>query len=193
MRRLLALALPLVALCGLVPAAAAPVATERMAAVRITLPAADGDRVELQLWAVAGARGDRLEVASTHCGTRCTAPVYYAGRLARGGLRVDPAAAEARLTAIVGGIALDVTWAPAAGTGVVAGGLRGAGNDNGSVFAVYRGDPAVATVRTDVGGCRGSAYVGDELSVWTSDAGDPSSEPLSRLRLAAVGAPVCEG
>lgn len=194
MRRLLALALPVVALTGVAPATAAPVATARVAVVRIALPGADGERLQLELWAGSGARGDRLEVSVTECGPTCHEPRYYAGALPARALTIDAATADAHLAVDLGGVPITVRWSPDTGTsGVVLGGIHGGGTDTDDAFSAYRGDPAMATVTTEAGACRGPAYVGDELSVWTSDAGDASEEPLSRLHLTATGRPACNG
>ena len=193
MRRLVTLSVPVLVAAVALPAGAAPVATSRVAAVRFAAPTADGDRLELEVRATVHGSAEQLAVSVTRCAATCAQPRVFAGALPAGSLVVDGQRATARLDAAIGGVALRVTWSPDTGTGVVVGGIQGGGSETGSGFTTYRGDPAVTTVLLGDGSCRGTGSVGDEVDVATSDAGDTTTVPLSRLRLRDVGAPTCGG
>jgi hypothetical protein len=191
MRRLLALALPLVAAAGVLPATAAPVESSRAAVVRVTLPGDDGDQLRLEIRAIARSAGAFLAVSVMSCDPACQAPRYYAGTLPKGSLTISSNAADAHLKATIGRIPFEVTWRPDPQDGAVVGSLHGGGTDQNSTYAVYNGSPATAAVTISTGTCKADATVGDEHEISTSPAGNDASAPLSRLRLGPTGAPVC--
>jgi hypothetical protein len=193
MRRLFALTLPAVLAVLAVPAGAAPVTASRVAAVRFAVPLAEGDRLELDVRASAHGSTDVLTLAVAECADTCGQPRVFASALPAGALSVDGQRATARLDAVISGLALRVSWVPDTGTAVVLGGLRGGGSGPDAGFTTYRGDPAVTTVTIGDRSCKGTGSVGDQVDVATSDAGDPSVEPLSRLRLGSSAAPLCGG
>ncbi|MBK5306764.1 MAG: hypothetical protein JJD92_08780 [Frankiaceae bacterium] len=191
MRRLLALALPLVAAAGVLPAVAAPAESSRAAVVRIALPTDDGEHLEVELRAIARSSASYLAVSVTFCDPDCQGPRYYAGALPKGSLTADADTAAAHLEAVIGGIPFEVTWRPAERSGAVVGSLHGGGSGADSTFAIYNGAPATAVVTISTGDCTTDATVGDEHEVSTSAAGNDIAAPLSRLRLRPTDAPSC--
>ncbi|MDT7572737.1 MAG: hypothetical protein QOE05_2911 [Actinomycetota bacterium] len=193
MRRLLALTVSALAVALALPAAAAPAESSRAAVVRLALPTDHGEHLEIELRALARAVGSYLTVAVSSCSPGCQAPRYYAGALPKGSLKIDASTADARLDAVVGGLALDVTWRRAERPGVVVGSLHGGGSGEDNTLAVYNGEPARAAVTVPSGSCTTDATVGAEHEVSTSAAGNHTAAPLSRLRLRPTGAPTCGG
>jgi hypothetical protein len=191
MRRLIALAVPLVAAVGVLPATAAPVESSRAAVVRVTLPYDDGRELRLELRAIARPAGAFLAVSVMTCDPECQMPRYYAGALPKGSLTIASDTADAHLDAVLGRIPFEVTWRPDAREAAVVGSLHGGGTDENSTYAVYNGAPATAAVTLPTGACKADATVGDEHEISTSPAGNDAAAPLSRLRLRPPGAPVC--
>jgi hypothetical protein len=193
-RRLIALAVPIVLTAAVAPAGATPAQLSRIATARLEVPVAGGDVLRLELRGSARTTGDLLMVAVTRCGARCDSPRYYSGALPAGALTIDAKAANARLSAVVGGLPVSVAWSPAEGTtGVVIGGVNGGGGAESAAFRTYRGDPAVVSVTSRAGGCTGAGSVGDELELATSARPNPTVEPLTRLRLRPTSGLACSG
>jgi len=193
MHRSVALAVPLLLAAAVVPASAAPASASRVAAVRFAVPTAAGDRLDVELRATAHGSSDSISVSVMRCAATCVQPRVFAGALPVGALVIDGQRATATLDAALGGTGVRVRWSPDTGTGLVAGGLRGGGSGADTGVTTYRGDPATTTVSLGDGACHGTGSVGDEVDVATSDAGDTTVEPLSRLRLRDLGAPTCGG
>lgn len=192
MRRLIALALPLVAAAGMLPAAAAPTAAAgRVAGVSVEVPLAGGGHLRVDLQATSTSAGDRLRVSTWDCDADCSSPQYFEGALPKGALSVDARAAKAALTTVLGGRSLKVRWEPSTATRL-AGGTYGGGTDERTTFGTYRGDPAVAVVQLAAARCQGSASVGDVAHVSTAEAGDDGTYPLTSLRLPAVTTAACQ-
>ena len=189
MRRLLALALPLVAAVGVLPAGAAPVETSRLAEVRIALPAEGGTTLDIMLTAVRGGGGDRLYVSAVTCGRTCDSPRHFSGKLPTGALELDAQEASGRLRTSLGGFLLQVIWIPELGAGVARGHVDGGGQP---AVGSYRGDAAVARVAIAERSCQGRATVGTEIEAGLAPA-TSWVEPLSELGLPATGAPSCTG
>ena len=193
MRRLLALALPLVAAVSVLPAAAAPVASMRLAEVSIELPAAGGAKVHLTLDAIRADAGDRVYVGVVTCARTCGETRSYSGALPAGALELDPQQARGRLKTSLGGLSVQVSWVPQLGAGLERGYVDDGGGPGPSAGA-YRGEDAVATVNVAGRGCEGRATVGTEV-VASASSSPARTEPLERLRLRlpARGAPSCTG
>jgi hypothetical protein len=194
MRRLLVSSALLPAALWVVPAAAAPVSSGRLAAVRFSVPAGEGDRLQVELRAVRGSEGDRLRVAVQRCDAAgCASPRYFDGPLPAGALTVSPDSPDARLHAVIGGLALRAAWSPDPSSGAVLGGLEGGGTDAGFVEDAYRADPARVLLEVAGGSCRGAGAVGDDVRLSAPDGTLGDAAPLGALHLAASGSPACNG
>ena len=186
-----ALAVPLLVVAAVAPAAAAPVSSGRLAAVHFSVPLSDELRLEVELRAV-DTDADYATVAVSRCDADCAPVRFYEGALPDGALTVDADAASATLDTTLGGLPLHVTWTPQdGGPSAVIGGtdFGGRGGDNG--FTTYLGAPATTALTLASGACKGSGAVGDAVRVVTSDAGNGSASPLTTLRLRAAGPPTC--
>jgi hypothetical protein len=193
MRRLLALTLPVIGALGMLPAAATPVSTGRVAAVTFTLQPAEGVTLDVEVTALASSAGDRLEVSLRRCEVDgCDYPRYYAGPLPRGAVSIDSSKAVARLRTDVSGLPLDVDWTEVPPGTVLINGTHGGGTGDDFAFTVYRSDPAQAQV--DLAGltCHGGASVGDEVHIESTDGSAGDTRPLRALHLTA-SRPACEG
>jgi hypothetical protein len=187
-----ALAVPLLLAAAMAPATAAPVSSGRLAAVAFTVPVSDEVTLQVQLRAV-DTDADYATVAVSRCEDGDCAPVrYYEGTLPSGALQVDPGSATATLDTTLGGLPIRVTWTPQDGAPAAAiGGIDGGGRGEDNGFTTYLGVPAATAVTLPSGVCKGRGAVGDAVRVVTSDAGNGSASPLSRLRLRAAGTPTC--
>jgi hypothetical protein len=180
-------ALLLVAAAGMRPVAAAPVATSRVALVDVEVTASSGAVDHLELQATSAATGDRLGVTLVRCTKTCSDSRYFEGALPTGALTLDAHAANGRLTTVLGGLSLRVTWTATTGTGEETGYVDG--SDSAPPNAgMYGGESSLAAVTVGQTGCQGPASVGNEVDVRTGNAAAPA--PLSSVRLRA-GAVTC--
>jgi hypothetical protein len=177
----------------MLPAGATPAArTARLAEVGISVPAGHGLTIRMTLNAIRADAGDRLEASISTCGRTCGPARSFAGPLPSGALQLDPQQASGRLHTSLGGLPLQVSWVPQLGAGVERGYVDGGGGTTDISTGTYRGDDAVAAVSVAGRSCHGRATVGTEADVSLSDSRN-NPEPLSRLRITAVGAPSCTG
>ena len=159
---------------------AAPVTQSRIAVADLRLGLARGHYVDVSLHLTSPDGVERLRVETQRCGTNGCAPVEaFVGAV--GGSVVSAASADARLHAVLDGLALTVTWvADDAGT-VVIGGTRIDGNDDGDTLATYNGSPATVHLALGDTSCATGGAVGDEVRV--SDSASEGALPLSELEL----------
>jgi hypothetical protein len=191
-RRYLALALPLVAALGVLPATADPATPGRMAQVAFTLHPSPGEEVRLAVVVSTSAAGQRIEVGRTDCQNgSCDVPRYYSGMLPKGAVTIDGAQAIARLRTTLDGRSFAVDWRPVPPGTVFIQGTHGGGTDGDLAFTVYRADPAAARVVLAGRPCSGSASVGDQVRFEVPEGSDGNAIAMSGLQV-PDGAPVCE-
>jgi hypothetical protein len=193
MHRLVALAVPALAVACALPATAAPVTTGRIAVVRFQLQPSPQVQLDVELSAIASDAGNRLEVSVQQCdGASCGPTSYYAGALPAGEIRIDAKNASGTFRGRVAGRLLALDWTPVPPGTVVLQGMHGGGTNGDMAFTVSRTDPAAAQVVLDGAGCRGSGSVGDEVRVEAPEGSSGDSQPLRRLWLPSA-APICTG
>jgi hypothetical protein len=188
MTRITTLALALGAFAAAVPTGFAdspPVDAGRLATVTVTLALPDGDRLTLDLRALAGQAGDRLLVSTARCeddGGCLTGE--RSGDLPDGALTIDPSTADATLHTQLGGQPLAITWRAIDEGTVLVGGVEAGGRDGSTEASSYDGAPATVTVDYLGGTCRETGGVGEGVAVDTSAVtGTPATAPLAGLRV----------
>lgn len=192
MRRHLALALPLVAVLGALPAGADPATPGRMAQVSFTLHPSPGEDVRLEVVVSTSAAGQRIDVGRRDCRNgSCDVPRYYSGALPKGAVTIDGSQAVARLRTTLDGRSFAVDWSPVPPGTVFIQGSRGGGTDGDLAFTVYRADPAAARVVLAGHSCHGSAGVGDQVRFEVPDGSDGDSIAMTGLQV-PDGAPICQ-
>jgi hypothetical protein len=177
---------------GVVPAFAVadgPVNEGRAAGTSLSFALADGGTLVLQINGVEGSNGGVLFVDAQRCDVagNCLS-TDYSSPVSASDLSVDASNPVAKLSTVLSGSDLAITWSPSSDTGPGLAGqsfdFGGDGVDNGG--STWAGQLADVSVQYGDATCKGSGGVGQGVTFDTgSVTGSQALDPVSALAIPA--------